>query len=198
MSDKYEREFVELEDVEVNDEVYDDEELGKVLDEIERIKQEISQFPESKYVGEDLSYVERASAPSYEQGNANFAEQNNETTIESLVYAVNELIRKTKESERRLLDEIKAVKGNVYRSGTGGDFGATLNSIKATVKNLEEIVLSFNGAVENVAGILPGVPVTLSADTELMRQLYEIKVLLGSSSPTFSRKRSTKLFSIFL
>ena len=193
MSDKYEREFVELEDVEVNDEVYDDEELDKVLDEIERIKQEISQFPESKYVGEDLSYVERASTPSYEQGNANFAEQNNETTIESLVYAVNELIRKTKESERRLLDEIKAVKGNAYRSGTGGDFGATLNSIKATVKNLEEIVLNFNGAVENVAGNLPGVPVTLSADTELMRQLYEIKVLLGSSSPTFSKQSGEML-----
>lgn len=199
MSDKYDRdvEYFDVDDVDVSEENYDDEYLGKVLDEIARIKKEISSLPEEELAG-GVRYEEPRKTALFEESSS-FVSEKTETNMESLVFAVNELIRKTKESERRLIDEINAIKGNVYRSSVNGDFSATLNTIKTNVKSLEEFVININNAVENMAGIVPNMPLSLSVDTELMRQLYEIKVMLGSSSPTFIKQNGEmlELYNLF-
>ncbi len=223
MYDRREDEFYDFDDFGVDEDTYDDEKLDRVLDEIEEIKHTIQGLPVSDY-DMDGGYDEvtklrdevefsrttqnlrreiqrlsnRISDLQDEQvGRERSVEAGLAKSIDKLVRTGEEQLRKTAETEARLSEEMAVLKKQLYKLSSVSDVVSAVNSLKNDVKNAEEFIVNISNTVDAL--------VATSGDnangggeltTELLRQIYDLKSLIGAPSPLTAR-RTDELLDIY-
>ena len=203
-------------------ELFGDERLDRVIDEIAEIRNTIQGMPEDDVSSVDgMGYSEitrlrdevrfskttqkledeirrlndKVSDIRHERGKESLTDEILANSIERLSVLVDELIRSTKDSERRLSDELISIRSQIYKSASVGDISTAISAIKSKVNSTEDYVVSLNSAVEELS---LGTKATAKAepDTEILRQIYEIKNMLGSVSPA-AVKRNEEILELY-
>lgn len=97
----------------------------------------------------------------------------------------------------KLSDEIAVLKKQLYKLSTLGDVTNAVNSLKNDVKNAEEFIVNISNTVDAlVASNAENAGNGGELTTELLRQIYDLKSLIGSPSPLTSR-RTDELLDIY-
>ncbi|MBQ8882500.1 MAG: hypothetical protein IJY70_03810, partial [Clostridia bacterium] len=207
------------------EDLFGDERLDRVIDEIAEIRNTIQGMPEDDGASsvDGMGYSEitrlrdevrfskttqkledeirrlndRISDMRHERGKESITDEILANSIERLTVLVEELIRSTKDSERKFGDELTAIRSQIYKSaGAGtGEIATTINTIKNKVNSTEDYVVSLSSALEELT-IGTNATVKTETDTELLRQIYEIKSMLGSVSPA-AVKRNEEILELY-
>ncbi len=216
MSNGYDRRTDDLLDFEpesVEDDVFDDDKLERVLGEIAEIKQTINEMPDADYDDSASGYI--SSAPE-RRDDVRFARTTHRIqedirrlntrindmesfggyrdeevtgTVSHLCVLVDDLVRATRESERRLSDELNSIKNQIYKYSTSGDLTSILNAIKANLKSSEDFIININNAVDGLSAVSGEKKENSNGcETELLRHIYELKTLVGAVSPATAKK----------
>lgn len=222
MANNYDDEFFGFEGFDDEDFLEDDK-IDRVLDEIAEIKQTIQGLPDSGAASGGSGYdevtklrdevkfskttqklqseIRRLSNRINDlQDDRMGAEAKTDEllggTVERLTALGEELIRRNKESERRIADELAALKRQLYKLTPSGDISGALNTIKNNLKTSEEFIININSAVENLAASGTAPSSACGSDTELLRQFYDVKNLLGNPS-SIGEKRNDELLALY-
>ncbi|MBR2989240.1 MAG: hypothetical protein IKC64_05925, partial [Clostridia bacterium] len=138
---------------------------------------------------------ERIADIRHEHGKDSLTDEILANSIERLSVLIEELIRSTKESDRKLSDELTSIRSQIYKSANAGDIATSINAIKNKVNSTEDYVVSISSSLEEMSFDEKAV-VRTETDTELLRQIYEIKNLLGSVSPA-QVKRNEEILELY-
>ncbi len=222
MANNYDDEFFGFEGID-DDDFLEDDKIDRVLDEIAEIKQTIQGLPDAGVVSGGSGYdevtklrdevkfskttqklqseIRRLSNRINDlQDDRMGAEAKTDEllggTVERLTALGEELIRRNKESERRIADELAALKRQLYKLTPSGDISGALNTIKNNLKTSEEFIININNAVENLAVSGTAPSSAYGSDTELLRQFYDVKNLLGNPS-SIGEKRNDELLALY-
>ena len=207
----------------LDDEMFGDERLDRVIDEIAEIRSTLQEMPDTDGVSsvDGMGYSEitrlrdevrfskttqkledeirrlndRIADIRHEHGKESLTDEILANSIERLSVLVEELVHSTKESERKLSDELTSIRSQIYKSATAGDVATSINAIKNKVNSTEEYVVSISSSLEEMSFDNKAV-VKTETDTELLRQIYEIKNLLGSVSPA-QVKRNEEILELY-
>lgn len=211
-------------DFDNQDGLFEDEALDDILDEIAEIKRAIQgELPEDATDSDSLAYDEadklreevrfnkttqklqndirqlnnRISDLQDERGGDSAAQPLLDDALERLIELNEELIKRSKESDRKLNDEIGSIKNQLYKLASVGDMAGTLNAISTNLKNNEEYLVSIGNNIETITGSEnPTHGSGTGVSAELLRQIYDIKNLLGNSSPV-GEKRNAELLELY-
>ena len=161
MANNYDDEFFGFEGID-DDDFLEDDKIDRVLDEIAEIKQTIQGLPDAGVVSGGSGYdevtklrdevkfskttqklqseIRRLSNRINDlQDDRMGAEAKTDEllggTVERLTALGEEFIRRNKESERRIADELAALKRQLYKLTPSGDISGALNTIKNNLKN---------------------------------------------------------------
>lgn len=205
------------------DETFDDDKLDRVLDEIQEIKNTIQGLPEADMLGDGYDEVtklrdevERSrvteslrreirrlsnrindmDAERSEAGGR--AEEVMVGAIERLIELTEEQIQRGRETEERLSDEIGMLKKQIARANSGNEVVTAVNALKTDVKNASDFIASISATLDGMSSTKGGQPQNANheAATELLRQIYELKSLVGSPSP-LSAKRNDEMLDLY-
>lgn len=223
MANNYDRRSDEtfgLDDI-YDDEMYDDDKLDRVLDEIAEIKKTIQGLPEEEI--DDGGYDEVTKlrdevrfSKTTQKLQDDIRRLNNrindlaedrlgedvrtgemlESNLDRLSALCEELLRRVKDSDRKFGDELANLKRQLVKLAPSGDLSAALKGIKNDIKNNEEFILNINSAVEGLSARSDEECGDASAVSELIRQLYDVKNLIGNPSPA-SGKRNDEILNLY-
>ncbi len=214
-------EFYDFDDeFDLGDDLYEDEKLDRVLDEIEDIKHTIQCLPVGDYdmdggydevtkLRDDLELSRTAQSLRREIQRLNnrisdMQDEHERVTeteiggaIEKLIRVGEEQLRRTSETEAKLSEEISALKKQLYKLSAVGDVASAVNALKSDVKSAEEYIINIGNTVDSlVASNNENASGEGELTTELLRQLYDLKSLIGSPSPLAAR-RTDELLDIY-
>lgn len=170
----------------------DDEQLDRVLAEIDEIKRTIRSLPDGERILAGGVPVQNYGAP--DRAPAYASDPELRASVERLVRSVDELARTSRETDRRFSDEINLIKNQIYKLSGKEDVSTALGKLGGSVKRAEEAIIGVNGAIEALSSVERAS--TSSTDTELLRQLYEIKTLVGAPSAA-TEKRNEGLCELY-
>jgi len=207
------------------DDVYDDfedEKLDRVLDEIAEIKQTIQGLPDayddygsgydevtklrdevrfSKTTQRLQNEIKRLSNRLNDfRDESNAAGERTESVtldeLGKLVAYCEEIIRTGKETDKKFTDEVAEIKRRLYKLASSADLMNELDAIKAAVKNAEELLAGMGGTVDELHSAATREAAGASVNTEILRQFYDIKNLLGNPSP-IGERRNDELLDLY-
>ncbi len=215
MSNGYDRRSDDLLDFEpdsIEEDIFDDDKLERVLGEIAEIKNTINELPDADYEGasgytsgaserrDDVRFARTTHRIQEDIRRLNTRINDMESfggyrddevtgTVSHLCMLVEDLVRATRESERRLSDELNSIKNQLYKNSASGDLTSVLNAIKANLKSSEDFIININNAVDGLSAV-SGEKKECGGgcDTELLRHIYELKTLVGAVSPAMAKK----------
>lgn len=173
-----------------NDDYIDDEQLDRVLEEIDDIKRAIRTLPD----GERLLSGETQRARRTQEEQTRYGDSELRDAVERLIRTTEEFTRSSREADRRLSDEINVIKNQLYKLSGKEDFASSLAKISGNVKRAEEFIININNAVETLSSAAPSQ--SGLTDTELLRQIYELKTLIGAPSNA-TEKRNEGLAELY-
>ena len=201
---------------------FEDEKLDKVLDEIAEIKQTIQGLPDayddygsgydevtklrdevrfSKTTQRLQDEIKRLSnrLNDYRDESSAAGERTESATMDELgklVAYCEEIIRSGKESDKKITEELADVKRRLYKLTPTVDVPGELETIKSSVKNSEDLLAGVGGTVDELNAIAKKSGAKDSVNTEILRQFYDIKNLLGNPSP-IAEKRNDELLDLY-
>lgn len=201
---------------EVSDDYFDDEKLDRMLDEIAELKKTIRDLPEAddafssgydeaRSLDGDVRLAKTTQKLRRDirrlsdritdmQDERVGSELMSGDVMDRLAALGEQLTSRLRETEHRLEGEIGALKKQLSRLASSDITGA-LNKIGDSVKNAEEMIVSINGAVENLTSAAPDEKKN-SPDTELMRHIFDLKRLVGNPS-ALAEKRNAEIFTLY-
>lgn len=112
-----------------------------------------------------------------------------------LVALGEELIRSGKAADRKFDSEIAALKKQISRVGSG-DITPSITAIQSEMKSSGEMLAGINTTVEELASRTAASPQKSAPYAEIIRQLYDLKRLLGSPS-VIGEKRNDEILELY-
>ena len=218
--------FFDYNDFDENNEFLDDEKIDRVLDEIAEIKKTIAARPDGglpvprkSYEQADRLREEVRTAKTQQRLELEIERLNNKigdlvdehaelserkgeqitASLNKIIALSEEIMLEGKESDNRIAEEISSLKKQLIKITALGDVSVTLSNILSSVKSSEEAIATISGSVENLSADKPETVVENKesrVDTELIRQFYELKSIIGSSSP-LSARRNDEILALY-
>lgn len=197
---------------------FEDEKLDRVLDEIAEIKQTIQGLPDAyddfgsgydevtklrdevrfskttQRLQDEIKRLSNRLNDFRDESNA-AGERTESVTLDELgklVAYCEEIIRSGKEADKKFTDAVAEIKRRLYKLASSADLMNELDAIKAAVKNAEELLAGVGGTVDELHAEVNR-EAGANANTEILRQFYDIKNLLGNPSPIGERKNDELL-----
>ena len=197
---------------------FEDEKLDRVLDEIAEIKQTIQGLPDAyddfgsgydevtklrdevrfskttQRLQDEIKRLSNRLNDFRDESNA-AGERTESVTLDELgklVAYCEEIIRSGKEADKKFTDAVAEIKRRLYKLASSADLMNELDAIKAAVKNAEELLAGVGGTVDDLHAEVNR-EAGANANTEILRQFYDIKNLLGNPSPIGERKNDELL-----
>ncbi len=218
--------FFDYNDFDENDEFLEDEKIDRVLDEIAEIKKTIAARPDGvlpvsrkSYEHADRLREEVRNSKTQQRLEMEVERLNNRlvdladeqtaisarsgeqitSSLNKIIATLEELIFEGKEGDNQVAEELESLKKQVIKLSALGDISATLTNILTVVQSSED-------AIGNLRSTVDGLAVTENQvekqepqaviDTELIRQFYELKSMIGSASPLTAR-RNDEILSLY-
>lgn len=184
-----------------DEDLFGDEKLDAVLDEIEEIRRTIQYQPTSSY--DDYSYRDDGELTRTTQMlNQEIRRLNQRITdmqdkvgtddygesMQRLIELTQQLIRMNAESDKKMSVELDTLKKQLHGVSSLGDLGATLSAIQGNVAANEQFIESINSTIAQ-----DGADSSPKIVPEILRQLYDIKSLIGAASPVGTRRNDEML-----
>ena len=200
---------------------FEDEKLDRVLDEIAEIKQTIQGLPDAyddfgsgydevtklrdevrfskttQRLQDEIKRLSNRLNDFRDESNA-AGERTESVTLDELgklVAYCEEIIRSGKESDKKFTDAVTEIKRRLYKLASSADLMNELDAIKAAVKNAEELLAGVGGTVDELHAEVNR-EAGANANTEILRQFYDIKNLLGNPSP-IGERRNDELLDLY-
>ena len=197
---------------------FEDEKLDRVLDEIAEIKQTIQGLPDTyddfgsgydevtklrdevrfskttQRLQDEIKRLSNRLNDFRDESNA-AGERTESVTLDELgklVAYCEEIIRSGKEADKKFTDAVTEIKRRLYKLASSADLMNELDAIKAAVKNAEELLAGVGGTVDELHAEVNR-EAGANANTEILRQFYDIKNLLGNPSPIGERRNDEPL-----
>lgn len=204
-----------------DDEMYGDDKLDQVLDEIAEIKKTIQGLPEAE--SDDGGYdevtklrdevrfskttqklqddIRRLNNRINDLTEERFGEDVRtgemlEGNIDRLTALCEEVLRKVKDSDRKFGDELANLKRQLVKLAPAGEMSGALKGLKNDIKHNEEFILNINTLVEGLVAGKKEEGDDSPAVSELLRQLYDLKNLIGNPSPA-NEKRNDEILDFY-
>lgn len=172
----------------------DDEQLDRVLAEIDEIKRTIRSLPDGDRILAGGTTPTGGYGETYRPEPSVVSDPELRAAVDRLVRSIDELRRASGESDKRFSDEINLIKNQIYKLSGKEDVSVALNKIGGNVKRAEEFMININNVVESLSSAERASG--KETDTELLRQLYEIKTLVGAPSAA-AEKRNEGLSELY-
>ena len=204
-----------------DDEMYGDDKLDQVLDEIAEIKKTIQGLPEAEsYDGgydevtklrDEVRFskttqklqddIRRLNNRINDLTEERFGEDVRtgemlEGNIDRLTALCEEVLRKVKDSDRKFGDELANLKRQLVKLAPAGEMSGALKGLKNDIKHNEEFILNINTLVEGLVAGKKEEGDDSPAVSELLRQLYDLKNLIGNPSPA-NEKRNDEILDFY-
>lgn len=200
---------------------FEDEKLDRVLDEIAEIKQTIQGLPDAyddfgsgyddvtklrdevrfskttQRLQDEIKRLSNRLNDFRDESNA-AGERTESVTLDELgklVAYCEEIIRSCKEADKKFTDAVAEIKRRLYKLASSADLMNELDAIKAAVKNAEELLAGVGGTVDELHAEVNR-EAGANANTEILRQFYDIKNLLGNPSP-IGERRNDELLDLY-
>lgn len=200
---------------------FEDEKLDRVLDEIAEIKQTIQGLPDAyddfgsgydevtklrdevrfskttQRLQDEIKRLSNRLNDFRDESNA-AGERTESVTLDELgklVAYCEEIIRSGKEADKKFTDAVAEIKRRLYKLASSADLMNELDAIKAAVKNAEELLAGVGGTVDELHAEVNR-EAGANANTEILRQFYDIKNLLGNPSP-IGERRNDELLDLY-
>lgn len=200
---------------------FEDEKLDRVLDEIAEIKQTIQGLPDAyddfgsgydevtklrdevrfskttQRLQDEIKRLSNRLNDFRDESNA-AGERTESVTLDELgklVAYCEEIIRSGKEADKKFTDAVAEIKRRLYKLASSADIMNELDAIKAAVKNAEELLAGVGGTVDELHAEVNR-EAGANANTEILRQFYDIKNLLGNPSP-IGERRNDELLDLY-
>ncbi len=200
---------------------FEDEKLDRVLDEIAEIKQTIQGLPDAyddfgsgydevtklrdevrfskttQRLQDEIKRLSNRLNDFRDESNA-AGERTESVTLDELgklVAYCEEIIRSGKEADNKFTDAVAEIKRRLYKLASSADLMNELDAIKAAVKNAEELLAGVGGTVDELHAEVNR-EAGANANTEILRQFYDIKNLLGNPSP-IGERRNDELLDLY-
>ena len=200
---------------------FEDEKLDRVLDEIAEIKQTIQGLPDAyddfgsgydevtklrdevrfskttQRLQDEIKRLSNRLNDFRDESNA-AGERTESVTLDELgklVAYCEEIIRSGKEADKKFTDAVTEIKRRLYKLASSADLMNELDAIKAAVKNAEELLAGVGGTVDELHAEVNR-EAGANANTEILRQFYDIKNLLGNPSP-IGERRNDELLDLY-
>ena len=200
---------------------FEDEKLDRVLDEIAEIKQTIQGLPDAyddfgsgydevtklrdevrfskttQRLQDEIKRLSNRLNDFRDESNA-AGERTESVTLDELgklVAYCEEIIRSGKEADKKFTDAVAEIKRRLYKLASSADLMNELDAIKAAVKNAEELLSGVGGTVDELHAEVNR-EAGANANTEILRQFYDIKNLLGNPSP-IGERRNDELLDLY-
>ena len=200
---------------------FEDEKLDRVLDEIAEIKQTIQGLPDAyddfgsgydevtklrdevrfskttQRLQDEIKRLSNRLNDFRDESNA-AGERTESVTLDELgklVAYCEEIIRSGKEADKKFTDAVAEIKRRLYKLASSADIMNELDAIKAAVKNAEELLSGVGGTVDELHAEVNR-EAGANANTEILRQFYDIKNLLGNPSP-IGERRNDELLDLY-
>ena len=200
---------------------FEDEKLDRVLDEIAEIKQTIQGLPDAyddfgsgydevtklrdevrfskttQRLQDEIKRLSNRLNDFRDESNA-AGERTESVTLDELgklVAYCEEIIRSGKEADKKFTDAVAEIKRRLYKLASSADLMNELDAIKAAVKNAEELLAGVGGTVDELHAEVNR-EAEANANTEILRQFYDIKNLLGNPSP-IGERRNDELLDLY-
>lgn len=201
---------------------FEDEKLDKVLDEIAEIKQTIQGLPDSyddfgggydevtklrdevrfskttQRLQDEIKRLSNRLNDFRDESNA-AGERTESVTLDELgklVAYCEEIIRSGKETDKKFTEEVAEIKRRLYKLTPSVDVPGELETIKNSVKSAEELIVGIGGSVDELHATAKRTGEQTDANTEILRQFYDIKNLLGNPSP-IGERRNDELLDLY-
>lgn len=129
----------------------DDEQLDRVLAEIDEIKRTIRSLPDGDRILAGGTTPTGGYGETYRPEPSVVSDPELRAAVDRLVRSVDELRRASGESDKRFSDEINLIKNQIYKLSGKEDVSVALNKIGGNVKRAEEFMININNVVESLS-----------------------------------------------